>query len=634
MKRKLWSFMTPLALLPVISAPVMLSACDNSAEKKKITELEINIQQLTQQLNNNKDIITQLNKQSQDQLSQIQQLTQSLSSEKTEKESAQTQLEQKIKELNDTNSQILARNEQISSLEKQLNSLQDSLKTLSQNYQDIQKQNQDLTKAVEDIQKDNDDLKQSNEKLLNEFKYYSFDKDKYYSQNPQVTSFSTTTESKNSQLVTNQDYLNSIANRTFSFTIYTPSKDPNKITANVGTTWLLDYKNIAENKWRLYLATNYHVALLFSQLDRDFAEYKQPDVTRPITSISVNFINPATGKIVVNQLAKNAWPKIFYMARNFMDKSALSYPDPDNVDHYADFAVLEWNINTDEFLDNWLSDNKRSLNVLLLNHILDAKQEFDSLKKYGQEHTLTNISKESAPYMNLDYATVQSIADTNFLNRQYTKDNITSIQRANEASEDAKQYLSSWTKYTAIPNAVYWNGFFLDNKAKNLVSQIYNIGDENLEDIDFSNSKPANKLLFQVKSTLNNRIISEKTSFNGRGGARYYGIHYQTQALKGSRGGTSGTMVTNSEGMTIGLVFGNMVEPVSYTGSDGTKYELKSTLIQPLTVTKPIIKDNIRVEAYNLIDNTDKQKYPYQKTSYRQQLIAKYGPSYKTALFS
>ncbi|MGX9395460.1 MIP family Ig-specific serine endopeptidase [Mycoplasma sp. 1573] len=621
-------------------------------ENAQIAQLKFTIQTLIEQVNTKdkeilkaKQELEALKTKDSNYLKQISDLQQKLTQLKTEKDSLSTQLNTQITQYQN---QINTIQEQNKNLQNQLNLLQQTNKQQGENIKSLQQtitQNQDAISSLEEKLKDYNQIQQKNldleakilelNKQIENFKKQNntdseanseeqtFDAVEFFKQHPEEKQYQETSENRPVNW-TNEQYVQKIVDQSFSL-----MWDFQDGTNTAGTVWVLDYKKLTDSKYTFYFATNYHVALELYQGDKDFKEYQQLKRTNTITNIRL--LSPKNWKdnsssntpSYLLNLPKDNWPRIFFLAQNFMDSTAMDYNQ--NPYHYADFAVIEWTVDLNELSAIKYKTTKQDA-LEFRRKLLRIVNNFDINPDVD---TFINATKTDK-LLSLDYSTANDIKKSGNVTKTFESALPTSEQQAKSQSALVKKYLHGY-QYNSSTDNVYWAGFPLVNgiEWKFLAS----VPNQYLATNNVNKEDGVTKSIFTVQSLFHNQpIASHGAKFNESAKSLYYGLSYGIYQKVGPVGGVSGGMVLNAQMMPIGLIYGNQ-DWYDLQNDDGTMSKYSLNIVQPFTQQKDIYTENGIAYAFNLIDGTDKQKYPHQTSSYREQLIAKYGSNYKTKLF-
>ncbi|WP_029512529.1 MIP family Ig-specific serine endopeptidase [Mycoplasmopsis iners] len=428
---------------------------------------------------------------------------------------------------------------------------------------------------------------------------------------------------------TNLQYLESIKNRTFSFlTVF------DNDTTTAGTIWMLDYKKISDREYKFFFGTNHHVAVeLYSS--NDYEIYKQPNRENQITSIIFginNNISDANGKSYnfyrINDV--NKFPRNFFLARNFMKDEVYSKHDRS---YYADFAVIEWDVNFNE----WNLRNPDALAIA--KRLLTGIAEIDKTLEKVKTNKLS-MNDQKLPYASLDYSSVWELRNNIIGLNEKSVNEITTWNKAEQVDKFITKYYeygeNEIYNYYYKPHAIYAYGHPLIKTSTNtVVGTFYNVMDQDFNTLDRSDWI-SHKQYWLLMNELHNAAVADHgNQFNGEDLPYYYGMAYQSSQRTKIHGGASGSLVINQDGLPIGVLFGSLKSDAIVYLNDENKWETNHTmLIAPFSQEVPMWGTTGMIYPFNLIDGRNKTKYQYQKTSYKERLIEVYGENYTTAIFA
>ncbi|MDC4182378.1 MIP family Ig-specific serine endopeptidase [Mycoplasma bradburyae] len=468
-----------------------------------------------------------------------------------------------------------------------------------------------------------------------------------------------------------------IYKRSFSLQFYTrynfndPKDQMNKTLYYVtnGTGWLLDYQKsvLNPNLYRLYVATNLHVAqTLWRANDFDnpindlekipetvgFSIGKSDDVSfypkptpsfnKPAKYVTLLEDLPFYNKVPDNQntyrVSSNRLltiPRTIFAAVDFVrdeqtkrDFSSLwnsqfkgqfingglggqnllesAYSDnkqdrerladqfiQKGIGLYKDFAVISFEVNIAQDID---SLNPRALigSKLLRKYVLDAVDELNESVKVAKTPGQYNLTNPNLPYVDIDYPSVKTSTDT-----------------AISLDDLHKAYIAGYPGIDEVE----------DNKSVNRFKWVQN----NLsKDSESSLSPNISRNLLGRLQTFNGKIQSYHN--------KYYHQYGLTQEVERSslQAGSSGSVVYSKYGLPYGIFWGGY----NSGSKDGFVAQQERGVFDYLAQSKKTefkfnirfddsdqpMKYKINIEAYNLIDGTDKTKYPNQTNSYREAL--------------
>lgn len=460
----------------------------------------------------------------------------------------------------------------------------------------------------------------------------------------------------------NSDYMNLLNNITFSlfFKNEVGTNDPEVVKSlSGGTGWLLDYafcKDSTNNNYiKLFIGTNFHVARHLINTNEN-EEYKQNDViskggyTKEF-GLAWYENNRYTSLIYKNQRI----PKTVFMAKDFIkDKNADDYvknylKENNKTEEYngyfADFAVLEWDYYENESTSNSSDLSKPAKRLSIKNKIdsvINTYNSFYDRLSNSRPNEYKNRSK-STIYTDLSYidvafydlyviprfeATTKESEINNIKNKQKELDN--------KWNETIFKYYSN---YTLEPTNVYLYGYPWDSQSRGVP-----MGTVEIQDYD----KPAGQ--FRLPRTYSHFYYTHLSwkNLNGNNNHQVYWDNKPTFSYYGnlektifprntktpSYGGISGSLVINDEGLFIGLV-SSSYQNTTIIDNNNNYSEVGTINFVPFVNNFPTGSEPsyLPIQAYNLIDGSDKLRYPNQTKSFKDQLF-KYHPNIKSKLFS
>ncbi|WP_406614378.1 MIP family Ig-specific serine endopeptidase [Mycoplasma corogypsi] len=479
----------------------------------------------------------------------------------------------------------------------------------------------------------------------------------YYANNTSLNKYAETDIPKDLLLANNNEYLQKILARSFS--LRWAFKDG---TWTGGTAWLLDYHKISNDKYSLYLATNYHVAVdLYSKKDQEIYYQDKRVDSNPILDFSFSF--DVTKNSTINAKAKrhghrsnyayrrlkpNNLPELIFLGQNFT-KSQINN---EGKNYYSDFAVIKWDVDLskqltkDDISYNKETDSRvidqqlKSENVewaLMADHIREAIEELDnSYSRFVGPNKQYWMNNGKLPYASLPITSL-SIAREKYFgdDRENAIKNTpyngfpNTVKNIDELSGYVSKYLSNY-KYTYLNN-VYFTGFSLIDGASPVVKS--NVENSIVNDQGFSNAVFHTPFLLPVYGYNNLPIANHGTTFNLNNKSYYYGAALWSRAVLNGRGGMSGSLVVDQQNLPIAIYWGNEA-PTSIRDDSGKSHTVYTHLFAPFSQEVPYVANGLLIDAYNLIDGTDKTKYPNQIHSYRERLKALHpNETYITKLF-
>ncbi|WP_051590868.1 MIP family Ig-specific serine endopeptidase [Mycoplasmopsis felifaucium] len=449
--------------------------------------------------------------------------------------------------------------------------------------------------------------------------------------------------------------------------------DPNKtnsstssfLASSAGTTWLLDYHKYNENKYKLFFATNLHVASLLSNTNEfESLNYKDPRGYKTI-GISFGKADTFTGdtfEIKPNGTTTNHQTK--WIANQEEFKNA-SYSDNGafNTEVVAKTAISNpklvfagFDFIDRSYLNEFQEDLKKQVQDEFNNLSQDDQNDKDS-KYWIYNHYLK--TKEFIP-LYTDFAVFEVDVDLSLLNNNYA-------QWFKDAINGLNRYLTRLQNTPILPNqnkdessymqTVDYTSAYNNNDNQNLQSSKYTYvlgypgtSTSGMSVLDYNNpaerydanittynQSPSNDKAFNLPIGRYNEKISFNqlnpyTSVFGRVLGDHYGYVFQNN-FSSLTYGSSGSLVYNE--------FGQMVGIHSLVDANASLGDLtRNAYFTPFLLSNDAhLSNNKVIKAYNLIDGTDKTKYPAQTHSYRENLKVLYSNgfddnSFTTALFA
>ncbi|QVJ96546.1 MIP family Ig-specific serine endopeptidase [Mycoplasma mycoides] len=457
--------------------------------------------------------------------------------------------------------------------------------------------------------------------------------------------------------VSPEEIYKELYDRTFSIKFLTKLNNDGFLSNGTGTGWLLDYhKYNNENKYKLFLATNLHVLSEFSnslteEQNKEF-NYYDPSNNKVIAiglgkaenvndfsskNNKTDFQNKITKYYLSNQDFRNysqidysnsnselttaiSEPKIVFGAVDFMNRKAVEkYDDAikqsaegyynykkdrlndhekiawedyfknKNIPIMVDFAVFEIDVDlnkTDDTLKSWINDAIKGLDKYL--------------ERLKNTNNLPNQDKNISNHLQ----------SKDYISALFTKDN-----NSNNLYNAKNIYIAG---YPDNNKTTYW----MKNNPTERSSDKSNI--------DWRTSK-SNKDIFGFANEFESSIsiVPNFGIFDNywhRVFANFYGYQYNVN-FSSLYYGASGSLVYNEFGQMIGIY-------------NGVKSNVEfGDLLQSATIAPFLQSDNIKVGdniiyAYNLIDGTDKTRYKYQKSSFRENLQKLYPNGFSDGLKS
>lgn len=472
-----------------------------------------------------------------------------------------------------------------------------------------------------------------------------------------------------------------IWDRTFSFlTLYGCLNEDYSPAFGIsgGTAWLLDYAYSAkENKYKLFFATNAHVAQAveeWGEFEPENYKYGNKKKSREkfyyflgktenpsFTSknqlskqtTSFYFGTPEKDYNLLHRLTKlreaklhNVWsraikkPKVLYAAINFMNPDAveqfqgiwkdhynllserkrqrtgLPLPAIRKTKYYKDFAVLEYEVD--------MATVEESAKELQGDPL--AVKEIQKFKKWVSD-AVSEVARARDESARLSYTNKNNFSDTwwDF------SDNLGAVSYYNTVKEESKK------KNNKITEKFYHGGY----PASNLLSK----SGTDLDDYGMYWRHSEQNLIDSERLSRdeNNNYIDLQPFFRATWFLNYkdqqlHSFGYTHYGMSGTDGGASGSLVTNKEGLPVSILWGGR----GILDMDTWAYETdKIFIFDSFAQSSKVIEKKIEItlkegeirynfvpefihHPYNLIDGTDRSRYPMQLTSYRGALNAVY----------
>ncbi|UUM20131.1 hypothetical protein NPA11_01760 [Mycoplasma sp. 1578d] len=450
-----------------------------------------------------------------------------------------------------------------------------------------------------------------------------------------LAKFTPSIADKSTYLKDNDQYIQSIKRRTFSLRWSYDEFDPEKLTVTKkittsGTIWLLDYAHIQKGRFKLYFGTNYHVASnLFSS--RDYKIYQQPKKLQKYIPQNFQLTWAGDAYDSTPELDSYNWYSArigfdsqiitfrnFFLAQNFMDKQSVP---AEYGPYFADFAVIEMDVDLNALYDIYLSSNNisaRNLIIKIEGAINELNRSIARFKKPNDKNTYL-LNNKSLPYATLDYATVRNIGKWS----QYST--------PNELSNLLNQYLSTY-QYALAPQNLYSFGYPSSGKGG---LEIYK-SIQNSQKDTLGPDKTDPSLNFSINDNFHFRPFDKDSQyFNNQVAMKFYGFLDSFQTQNGPKPGASGSLILNEQALPVGLLLGHLTLTNQHGQPINNDSKISTVLFQPFSLNQPIFSPYTKstIQAYNLIDHTSSKLYPHQKVSYRSRLNDVYGKDFKTAIF-
>ncbi|WP_322961437.1 MIP family Ig-specific serine endopeptidase [Mycoplasmopsis cynos] len=454
------------------------------------------------------------------------------------------------------------------------------------------------------------------------------------------------------------------------------SQNQNPFRASeLGTTWLLDYHKYNENKYKLFFATNLHVMSDFSNsltdeqnkalnyedfrgfkvesislgksdlYQTDFPQRKNKYSYSKTSHLKTKYYASSdeftqfekTDNSALETTKSNGFiskPKLIFAGYDFIDrqymnwyqqdlkqkvKDKIKYIESKNEDlsedqeyqtlkkvddnyfipAYVDFGVFEIDVDLsqmDETLKKWITKS------------IEAVDKY--IDRLNKTEILPNQDKSISKTMQtIDYVTAAFEKDDSKLNLKNAKD----------------LYIGGYPSINESGFAVWVRNNPTERNSSTL-NTYYRIGNKH-------NDKTFAYPTYTYNERVTNGNLQPYTTVFGRTLADFYGFNLAVN-FSSLKYGASGSMVYNEFGQLVGIY--NQVS--SNVEDDDLLRDAKFT---SFLLARDYGSGEKVIKAYNLIDGTDKSKYPAQTKSYRQNLITLYpngfensgNNNFKTALF-
>ncbi|OAB48959.1 MIP family Ig-specific serine endopeptidase [Mycoplasmopsis gallinarum] len=440
------------------------------------------------------------------------------------------------------------------------------------------------------------------------------------------------------------DIYSEIYDLTFSFKYSwnEPSANGNNVIGDIsqGTAWLIDYHQYANsNRYKLFMATNMHVLDYFGNtLSEELLtklNYKDPlngsvhsfaigkTQNRPSNFDAIpnnsydRYKQVKGGSTVYKSSTSGAMsnPEIIFAGIDFMDKSIydlakvneykekykelinsdeasaktkkINYLNTlDYIPYYTDFGIFAFDIDLDNTSDQTLRE-----------WITNAKNALDQYILRNKQRNLPNHKTSDLPFFTVDYMSKSSNLLAN--NSYYQVYNEFALYNAKDV------YIGGYPRNTN--RETYW----MQN----------NPTERNDENLTTYFRSPNNKNAFSyatndTEAKVVNNNVQVYTKVWNRPLLSFYGNNYNIK-FSSLYFGASGSVVYNEFGQIIGIY--NGVQASTAFGD-----LLKNATFAPLIQAGDFVvigeNTNQKMYAYNLIDATNKDLYPKQTKSYRENL--------------
>ncbi|QZX48983.1 MIP family Ig-specific serine endopeptidase [Mycoplasma sp. E35C] len=484
------------------------------------------------------------------------------------------------------------------------------------------------------------------------------------------------------KVYSDQDIYKKIWKRSFALEFYSRYSYQDKNTkarvnqyeVNNGTGWLLDYLTYPKKPgiYRVFLATNLHVAQAFKS-DRDyitpikgdnypqtigFSIGKSPDVTfnaKNNTAANkeaqyVTYLEPDHGYFYdsipnneshyflnnIFRTSRLGRPQTIFAATDFVNdkKTASEFKDywetnfyqnyidgklkkdellelsdrnqgivdrsvdannfkNKGIGIYKDFAVISFLVDTDT--SKIRGNSREEIGARMISkYILDAIDELKASSEIAKNPIQPNVSNHNLPFVDIDYPSARR--------NQADKFNIKTLDRGFIAGypgvrNDTNKIVKETTRFRWVQN-----------------------------NLSLDTTRP-------LQNNIPNARVLQMQNYNGLYQLfhrRFYHQYGVVQEIERSslQKGSSGSVVYSKYGLPIGIYWGGYTSDKYNSFTNQQQTGLFDYLAQDKELNFDIqIKENnqtkkftIHVEPYNLIDGTNKNKYPNQTNSYRHAL--------------
>nr|VZR98233.1 hypothetical protein MF5295_00684 [Mycoplasma feriruminatoris] len=446
------------------------------------------------------------------------------------------------------------------------------------------------------------------------------------------------------QTVSAEEIYKELYDRTFSIKFLVKLKNGDVLSNGTGTGWLLDYhKYENQNKYKLFIATNLHVLADFSNSLTEEQNKK------------FNYYDPSGNKVVGIGIGKADNVTDFSAKNNKTNSSykvANYYLNSKEFETYAKSDL--W---TDDKYSDALSDSKLVFGAVDFMHKKTIKHHSSTLLKQATEYyewKKNNLSEDEKIAWNdffdrkdipvmvdfgvfevdidlnkadytlkkwvesairgldsylarIDKAEILPNQDKKISNYLLTTDYVSALFDQSDSKQNLNLYNAKDIYIAGYPKNQYWS-FWMQNNPIERNSSTLSSGWRN----PMVNKKTfafANEIEEKVGGGLNFNIHD---NYWHRVFATFYGYQYNVN-FSSLYYGASGSLAYNEFGQMIGI-YNNVKSNVEF-----------GDLLQSATIAPFLQSDNIKandnvIYAYNLIDGTDKTKYKYQKSSFRENL--------------
>ncbi|WP_434336414.1 MIP family Ig-specific serine endopeptidase [Mycoplasma capricolum] len=463
---------------------------------------------------------------------------------------------------------------------------------------------------------------------------------------------------KNFKTVSTEEIYKELYDRTFSIKFLVKLKDGGLLSNGTGTGWLLDYHKYSNtNKYKMFIATNLHVLADFSnsltdEQNKEFNYYdpsgnkviglglgKADNVTdfsrknnnwKSENNIANYYLN---NQDFENYLRNDFWsvnkfskgisePKIVFGAVDFMKDRAIK-------NHYEALQKEAINYYNYKKNNNEINDD----NKIAWNNFLDNKDipimidfavfEFDvdlDLVDYNLKSWISNAISGLDNYLDrLNKAPILPNQDKKISKYLQTTDYVSALFKKDKSEQNlynAKDIYIAGYPTSQYSRSVWMQNNPIERNSSTLTSNWRSpTNDKTFAFANEVEEKAGTGLNFNIHDNYWHRVF-----------ATFYGYQYNIN-FSSLYYGASGSLAYNEFGQIIGI-YNNVKSNVEF-----------GDLLQSATIAPFLQSDNIKVGdniiyAYNLIDGTDKTKYKYQKSSFRENLQKLYPNGFSDGLKS
>ncbi|QVK08736.1 MIP family Ig-specific serine endopeptidase [Mycoplasma mycoides] len=457
--------------------------------------------------------------------------------------------------------------------------------------------------------------------------------------------------------VSAEEIYKELYDRTFSIKFLTKLNNGGSLSNGTGTGWLLDYhKYNNENKYKLFLATNLHVLSEFSnslteEQNKEF-NYYDPSNNKVVAiglgkAENVNDFSSKNNKTdsqnkiskyyLSNQDFKNysqidysnsnselttaiSEPKIVFGAVDFMNRKAVEkYEDAIKQSAEGYYNYKKDSLNDDEKIA-W-EDYFKTKNIPIMVDFAVFEIDIDLSKA---DHTLKLWVENAVDGLNRYLKRLENTDNLPNQNKEISKhlqttDYTSALFRKDKSD---KNLYNAKDIYIAGYPTIQYKSYWMQN----------NPVERNLDKLTiYSRTSKTNKETFAYPNEFETSIgfvpnFGIRDNYWHRVFATFYGYQYNVN-FSSLFYGASGSLAYNEFGQMIGI-YNNVRSNVEF-----------GDLLQHATIAPFLQSDNIKIGdniiyAYNLIDGTDKTRYKYQKSSFRENLQKLYPNGFSDGLKS